>query len=287
MFPVRPRRRRGRATTLVAVVLLALTLSPVHWMVTASLRPAEGPWRGGWFPADPSAAGYAAALHEQGGRLVTSLVVSLGTALLSLVLAAPAAHALALRPVRGAGAFLFGVLLLQAVPGVTVANALHGAYADTGLLDSHLGLVLADSTAGVPFAILVLRSAVRAIPREVVEAALLDGAGAVRLFRSVVLPLSRNALITSGVFAFLFAWGDTLFALTLTTSDAVRPVTLGVYDYLGAHSTRWDATMATAVLASLPAAVLLVVAQRHVTDGAARSVRSGRSATRGSASPPR
>ncbi len=108
-----------------------------------------------------------------------------------------------------------------------------------------------------------------------------------RLFRSVVLPLSRNALITSGVFAFLFAWGDTLFALTLTTSDAVRPVTLGVYDYLGAHSTRWDATMATAVLASLPAAVLLVVAQRHVTDGAARSVRSGRSATRGSASPPR
>ncbi|MFG3498241.1 carbohydrate ABC transporter permease [Streptomyces sp. NPDC047928] len=248
-------------------------LSPVQWMVSTSLQPANGVRQGSWFPADPDVASYATALREQGGHLTTSLVVSLGAALFSLALAAPAAHALALRPFRGAGPFLFGVLLLQAVPGITVANALHGAYDDAGLLDSRLGLVLADSTAGVPLAILVLRSAMRSIAREVVDAARLDGAGALRLFLSVVLPLSRSALVTSGVFAFLFAWGDTLFALALTTSDAVRPVTLGVYDYLGAHSTRWDTTMATAVLASLPAAVLIVVAQRHIADSTAADIR--------------
>ncbi|MFC8175729.1 carbohydrate ABC transporter permease [Streptomyces sp. NPDC057325] len=259
--------------TLLAIVLLALMLSPVQWMVSTSFQPANGSRQGAWFPADPDLTGYATALREQGGHLVTSLVVALGAALLSLALAAPAAHALALWPLRGAGPALFGVLLLQAVPGITVANALHGAYSDAGLLDSHVGLVLADSTAGVPFSILVLRSAMRSIPREVVEAARLDGAGTLRLFRSVVLPLSRNALVTAGVFAFLFAWGDTLFALALTTSDAVRPITLGVYDYLGAHSTRWDATMATAVLASLPAAVLLVVAQRHIAESTTSDVR--------------
>ncbi|MFF9070227.1 carbohydrate ABC transporter permease [Streptomyces sp. NPDC014891] len=240
-------------------------LSPVLWMVNASLLPDGRPAHGVWFPTDPDPSGYVTAFHDQGGALVTSLAVSLGTAALSLALAAPAAHALTLSPLPGAGPFLFAVLLVQAVPGISVANALHGLYADTGLLDSRLGLVLADSTAGVPLAILVLRTAMAAIPREIVEAARLDGAGAWRVFRSVVLPLSRNALVTAGLFAFLFAWGDTLFALTLTTTDTVRPITLGLYDYLGAHTTRWNATMATAVLASLPAAVLVVVAQRHIT----------------------
>ncbi|MFE1953527.1 carbohydrate ABC transporter permease [Streptomyces sp. NPDC059524] len=265
----RPRPARRSASTLVAIALLALMLSPVYAMVSASVQPAGRSQPGAWRLSEADPGGYVTALHDQAGALVTSLVVSLGTAALSLALAAPAAYALTLSPVPGAGPFLFAVLFLQAVPGISVANALHGFYADTGLLDSYLGLVLADSTAGVPFAVLVLRTAMGAVPREVAEAARLDGAGHGRVFLSIMLPLSRNALFTAGLFAFLFAWGDTLFALTLTTGDTVRPVTVGLFDYLGAHSTRWNATMATAVLASLPAAVLVVVAQRHITTGPA------------------
>ncbi|RKT11357.1 carbohydrate ABC transporter membrane protein 2 (CUT1 family) [Streptomyces sp. 1114.5] len=261
----RPPGRGGPLSTLVGIVLLALMLFPVYWMVNASLQPAGNTLRGGWFPLHPDFGGYAAALRDQGRNLVTSLLVALGSALLSLALAAPAAHALARFRLRGAGAVLLGVLTTQAVPGIVVANALYGAYNDLGLLNSRLGLVLADSTAGVPFAILVLHSFMRSIPEQIVEAARMDGAGRLRVFRSVVLPLSRNALVTAGVFTFLLAWSDLLFALTLTTTDAVRPVTLGVYQYLGAHTDRWNAVMATSVLASVPAAVLLVLAQRHVT----------------------
>jgi multiple sugar transport system permease protein len=94
-----------------------------------------------------------------------------------------------------------------------------------------------------------------------------DGAGQVRAFWSVVLPMSRNALITAGLFTFLFAWGDFLFALTLTTTENVRPVTLGLYQYSGAHVTDWSPIMATAVLSSLPAIALLVLAQRYVAAG--------------------
>ena len=195
-------------------------------------------------------------------------MVALGSAALSLALAAPAAHALARFRLRGTNVVLLGILTTQTVPSIVVANALYGAYNDLGLLNSHLGLILADSTAGVPFAIVILHSFMRGIPEEIIEAARVDGAGRLRVFRSVVLPLSRNALITAGVFAFLFAWSDFLFALTLTTTDTVRPITLGVYRYLGAHTNRWNAVMATAVLASLPAAVLLVIAQRHVTSAA-------------------
>ncbi len=88
-----------------------------------------------------------------------------------------------------------------------------------------------------------------------------------RAFVSIVLPMSRNALITAGLFTFLFTWSDFLFALTLTTTEDVRPVTLGLYQYLGSHVSDWNAVMATATLASVPALVLLLVAQRYIATG--------------------
>ncbi|MEV6181695.1 carbohydrate ABC transporter permease [Streptomyces sp. NPDC052015] len=242
-------------------------LFPVYWMVNASLQPAGNTLRGGWFPFHPDFSGYATALRDQGTNLVTSLVVALGSVALSLGLATPAAYALAHFPMRGTNLVLFGILITQMVPGIVVANALYSAYNDLGLLNSYLGLILADSSAGVPFAILILRSFMQSIPKEIIEAARVDGAGSWRAFRSVVLPISANSLITAAVFTFLFTWSDFLFALTLTTTETVRPITLGIYQYIGAHTNRWNAVMATAVLASAPAAVLLAVAQRYVTAG--------------------
>ncbi|MFJ7904276.1 carbohydrate ABC transporter permease [Streptomyces sp. NPDC096198] len=260
---------RGWPSTVVGTVLLALMLFPVYWMVNASLQPTGTTLQGGrWFPVHPDLSGYATALCDQGRNLLTSLAVALGSVALSLGLAAPAAYALAQFRLRGTDAVLFGILITQMVPGIVVANALYGAYDHLGLLNSCLGLILADSTAGVPFAIIVMRSFMQSIPREIIEAARVDGAGGVRVFRSVVLPLSTNAVITAAVFTFLFTWSDFLFAVTLTTTQSVRPITLGIYQYLGAHTNQWNAIMATTVMASVPAAVLLVVAQRQVAAGA-------------------
>ncbi|MFC8389314.1 MULTISPECIES: carbohydrate ABC transporter permease [unclassified Streptomyces] len=260
--------RRGLLSTLVGIVLLALMLFPVYWVVNASLQPNGNTLRGGWFPLRPDFSGYAVALRAQGRALLTSIIVSLGSVVLSLGLAAPAAHALARFSLPGTDLMLLGVLITKMVPGIVVANALYSAYTDLGLLNSHLGLILADSTAGTPLAIVILYSFMRTIPEEIIDAARVDGAGPLRVFRSVVLPLSVNALITAAVFTFLFAWSDFLFALTLTTTQTVQPITLGVYQYLGAHTDQWNAAMATAVLASAPAALLLVVAQRHIAAGA-------------------
>ncbi|MFG3025446.1 carbohydrate ABC transporter permease [Streptomyces sp. NPDC048254] len=259
---------RGRPSTVVGIALLALMLFPVYWMVNASLQPAGNTLRGDWFPFHPDLSGYVTALRDQGRNLVTSLVVALGSVALSLGLAAPAAYALAQFRLRGANLVLFGILITQMVPGIVVANALYSAYNDLGLLNSYLGLILADSTAGVPFAIIILRTSMQSIPREIIEAARVDGAGRLRVLRSVVLPVSTNGLITAAVFTFLFTWSDFLFALTLTTTQTVRPITLGIYQYIGAHTNQWNAVMATTVMASVPAAVLLVVAQRYVAAGA-------------------
>lgn len=258
---------KGWAHTVGGVLILAVLLFPIYWMVNVSLQPSGGAVETPWVPVDLDFSGYSTALRDQGGHLLTSLVISLGSVVFSLLIATPAAYALAHFRIRGAGVVLLGVLLSQMIPGIVVANALYSAYSDLGLLNSYLGLVLADSTAGIPFAMLILRAFMGGLPREVIEAAWVDGAGPVRTFRSVVLPMSRNAVVTAALFTFLFTWSDFLFALTLTTTEDIRPVTLGLYTYIGSFVEDWSSVMATAVLASIPAAVLLVVAQRYVAAG--------------------
>jgi multiple sugar transport system permease protein len=269
--PLAARRRRhpraGWGSTAAGIVIVAVLLFPIYWMVNVSLQPSGSAVGTPWLPLDLSFDGYSTALSQQGRNLVTSLVVALGAVVFSLLIGAPAAYALAQFKVRFAGAFLFGILISQMVPGIVIANALYTAYNDLGMLNSILGLILADSTAGIPFAILIVRAFMTNIPREVLEAGRVDGAGQIRTFVSIALPMSRNALITAALFTFLFSWADFLFALTLTTTEEVRPVTLGLYTYIGTYVNDWSSVMATAVLASIPAMVLLVIAQRYVTAG--------------------
>jgi multiple sugar transport system permease protein len=259
--------RRGWGNTVVGVLILAVMLFPLYWMLNVSLQPSGSAVGTPWFPVELSFDGYATAVREQGGHLLTSLVVAAGSVVLSLLIAAPAAYALAHFRVRGAGIVLFGILISQMIPGIVVANALYSAYNDLGLLNSIPGLILADSSHGIPFAILIMRAFLGSLPSEVIEAARVDGAGQIRTFFSIVLPMSRNAMITAALFTFLFTWSDFLFALTLTTTEDVRPVTLGLYQYIGAYVNDWSSVMATAVLASIPAVVLLLVAQRYVAAG--------------------
>jgi multiple sugar transport system permease protein len=105
------------------------------------------------------------------------------------------------------------------------------------------------------------------IPRDLIQAATVDGAGRVRIFLSVVLPVSRNATITVSLFTFLWAWSDFIFASTLDQGGAHQPITLGIYHYIGNNNQQWNAIMATAVVASIPAALLLVIAQRYIAAG--------------------
>ena len=262
---LKPRRLIDLA---IGLILVGIMLFPVYWMVNASLQPSGNTLNADFFPTNPSFAGYEKAINDQGRNLLTSLIISAGVVVLSLAIAAPAAYALAQFRYRWANAALLVILITQMIPGIVIANALYAAYNDLGLLNTLIGLILADSTMAVPFAILILRAFMINIQPAIIEAARVDGAGHLRAFFSIVLPVSKNSLITAGLFAFLFAWSDFLFALTLTTTGGIRPVTLGIYQYLGTQVSNWSATMATAVLSSIPAIVLLVVAQRYIAAGA-------------------
>lgn len=267
--PVRRRRRTsGWMHTGLGAVLLAVMLFPIYWMINASLQPSGNTLSAGLFPWNPSFAGYEQAISDQGRNLLTSLLVSLGTVVFSLAIATPAAYALAQFRYRWINFALLAVLLSQMIPGIVIANALYAAYNNAGLLNTYVGLILADSTQAIPFAILILRAFMVSIPPSIIEAARVDGAGHLRAFISIAAPVSKNSIITAGLFAFLFAWSDFLFALTLTTTADITPVTLGIYEYLGTQVSNWSAVMATAVLSSVPAIILLLLAQKYIAAGA-------------------
>lgn len=263
------RRTRSLTTTAVGVILTAIMLFPLYWMINVSLTQPTDLRKDppNLFPVNPNFEGYTRVLGEQLPYLGTSLVIGLGTVALTLVLSAPAAYALAkLRP-RGATTLSFVLLTAQMIPGIIMAMGFYLIFNSWGILDTPGGLILADSTLAVPFGVLIFTAFMSGIPDELIAAAKIDGAGAWRTFRSIVLPVSRNSIVTVSLFTFLWAWSDFIFASTLDRGGDFQPITMGIYRYIGNNTQDWNAIMATAVVASIPAAVLLVVAQRYVAAG--------------------
>jgi multiple sugar transport system permease protein len=267
--PTNAAPRRSTRTTIIGVGLTAVMLFPVYWMVNVSLTPQQDMRKSppDLLPLHPTFSGYQAVLRDQGPYLLTSLLIGLGTVVLTLLISAPAGYALArLRP-RGGGVLSVVLLIAQMIPGIVMAMGFYGIFLDTGLTDTWWGLVVADSTIAVPFGVMIFIAFMSGIPAELTAAARIDGAGPVRAFWSVVLPVSRNAVVTVSLFGFLWAWSDFVFANTLDGSGTMRPITLGIYHYIGNNNQEWNAIMATAVVGSVPAAVLLVLAQRYIAAG--------------------
>jgi multiple sugar transport system permease protein len=259
---------RSWRKTPLALMLTAVMLFPVYWMVNVSFTARASIRRGDLIPIDFTADNYAVVLREQGPFLGTSLLVGLGTVLVTLAIAAPASYGLAKLHVPGRRLIGFFLIVAQMVPAVVMSLGFYSIYTKLGVLNTVPGLVLADSTIAVPFAVMLLTAFMAGIPQELMQAAQLDGASEWRTFRSIALPLARNSLITAGLFAFLWAWSDFLFASTLDREGGnLRPITMGIYNYIGAQNQEWGPMMATAVIASIPAAVLLVVAQKYVAAG--------------------
>lgn len=259
---------RRLSMTALGILFIAAMIFPAYWMVNTSFQNASSAGVADIFPFHPTLAGYQTAFTDQYKNLLTSLIIAFGTVVVTLGIATPAAYALGHFRLPGGPGMLMILLITQMVPSIVIANALYSLFNSLHLLNSYLGLILANGAGGIPFAILLIRAFMSGIPKELVEAAQVDGASDFRAFRSIVVPISKNAIVTAGLFAFLGGWGDFLLALTLTSTPDVRPITLGIYNYMNSTTISWGPIMATAVLASIPAGILLVFAQKYIAVGA-------------------
>ena len=266
----RQRSRVGRwLRALLAAAALVVVLFPVYAILVGSFESTETLFSGTfyWLPHAATLENYLTVIRAQSGNVLTSLFVALGTALLALIVAVPAAYALSKYRLRVTVIVVSSLLIAQIVPSIVLATSLFIIFHWIHLVNTFVGLVLADGTYAIPFAILVLRAFFFSLPNELMDAARVDGASEWTTFRRIVIPLARSAVITVAVFAFLNGWGDFIFALTILNGSGIEPITLGIYTYLGNYSTDWGAVMAASAFALVPAGVMLVVAQRYIASG--------------------
>jgi multiple sugar transport system permease protein len=265
----RQRKFTALAASIVALISLAIMLFPLYAVVVASFENNSQliGSRYNFLPPTPSLENYRTVFHTQGGHIVSTLIIGMATAILTLAISLPAAHALARYRFRVTAVIIGSMLVAQILPSIVIANSLFILYHKLHLLNSYPGLVLADASYAVPFSILVLRAFMLGLPEDVLQAARVDGATEWRTFTRVVLPMTRSAIITVAVFAFLNGWGDFIFALTLLSGSTFEPITLSVYSYIGEFSEDLGAAMALCVVGLLPAAMLLVAAQRYIAAG--------------------
>ncbi|PKQ25285.1 MAG: ABC transporter permease [Actinobacteria bacterium HGW-Actinobacteria-4] len=266
---MRRRRFRTLVNTVIGLFLTAVMLFPLYWMINVSLTPSHEllSTNPPLFPQDPTFDGYRSALSQQLPSLATSITIGIGTAFFAMLIAIPAAYAMSKLRVRGSEPIMVVLLVAQLLPAVVLTMALFALYARVGLINTYPGLIFANATAAIPLSVIVLRAFMNRIPDELLEAARVDGAGKLRMLHAIVIPLSRNAIITASLLSFLIAWADFIFARSLTSGNEIVPFTLALFRFIGADTTNWNGVMATAVIASVPAILLLTVAQRYIAGG--------------------
>ena len=200
-------------------------------------------------------------------QLLNSLVVSMSTALVGVAIAIPAAYALARFEFVGKRAGLGALIATQMFPAVASAVPLYILLEALGLLNSRTGLVLCYATTAVPFAIFQLRAAFEAIPIELEEAAMVDGATRAQAFVRVVLPVVRPAIAVTSLFAFISAYNEFILAATLLGREEAFTLPVVLQRYVGEHEANWPAFAAGAVLVSVPVMALFYALQKHLVAG--------------------
>lgn len=264
-------KRLGSIVThLVAVVACFIIAAPFLWMVSTSLKdPQElnlptptlvphslylGNFSDVWVRSD------------FGIYFLNSVIIATATTLISVFLATMAGYAFARFALPGGKALLLGILATQMFPGILLAIPLYIVMRNLNLIDSRLSLVISYTSFALPFCIWMLRNYFLTVPRELDEAAMVDGCTQLSALWRVILPLARPGIAATSVFSFILAWDEFLYANTFINSADLRTVSIGLQSLIGQYSTNWGLLMAGTVIATVPIVIFFMFVQRNLTE---------------------
>ena len=269
-------RRRGRWVALLAWCALTLvTLFPIYWMFLVSGKSrVELFGRPSFLIQSFHWPNYTEVLGDSAfqGYMINSIVVASCNALLVTTLALLACYALSRYRLRGDENIFFWTITNRMAPPAVFLLPLFLLFTkvftigDWSLFDTRIGLILLYCVFNLPFAIWLLKGMIDAIPVELDEAAMIDGAGTFQILRKVIVPLARPGLAVTAILTWVFAWNEYLFAATLTSVEA-RTITTGLAEFVTVTGTNWGEMAAVATLTLLPAVIFLGLVQRHIVAG--------------------
>jgi multiple sugar transport system permease protein len=261
----------GMLTYLVALTLVTFVGFPLLWMVLSSLKPSTelfvSPPR--ILPSEITFKWYANLIGSSDAVSLfkNSLVVGVSTTAICLVVGTLAAYGVTRFDFPGKRAFLVGALLSYVFPAIVLFISVYMIINSLGLIDTRLGLVLCHCILTFPFALWMLKSFFEGVPREIDEAAWVDGASFIQTFALVILPLSLPGIFSVAVFVFVLSWNEFLFASVLITSGDMKTIPLGIAEFITSFDIRWGEIMAIGTLATIPVVVMFLCVQRYFVTG--------------------
>jgi len=265
----RTRKRVLAVLQNVAILLfIATMLVPIVWIALAAFKQHVDVYQLKlvFTPTLDNFSRVFAAPYFLGDKLINSTIVATITVLIAIPIATGAAYAFSRFRLRGQTLLLVIILATQFVPAVVIVLPFFLMFRDLGLLDTRTGLVIVNLAIVMPFAVWMIKGFIDGIPIDTEEAALVDGSSRLQVIRNIVLPMAAPGLVTAGIFCFIIAWNEFLFALILTSKNAVT-LPIGLALFKAEEGDLWNLMAAAGIIIMVPMFVLALIIRRHFVQG--------------------
>lgn len=263
------KKRRGWKWSALVALVVALIVSPLYFIAIGGFMSTEEifykpPYL---FPPEPTLRYYREAFLTLLPYIKNSFIISFGTLALTLLVALPAPFVLTKFEFSAKNSLGFLFAFVQMLPYTAIVIPLFLMFTKIKLINSYFGVILALSVFLVPFAIIILRSYMVSVPSGLIEAALIDGAGYFKIFTSIFLPLSAPGIASVSILVFLLAWGNFVVPLAFIKEESMRPISIGLYVFIGQYGVEWNKLMAGSMIYTVPPLVVALLAGKSIVAG--------------------
>lgn len=257
----------------IAVLIACILLFPLYWTLITSLKIETEIFQNPptFFPHVVNTKSYAAQVKTGDFNMfksfANSMIISLGAMAIAVILAVPASYGIAKYRFRGRKAMLLTFLVTQMLPVSVLLTPLFMLFKNIHLYNTWGSAILADATIGIPFSILILKNYFASIPKDMEEAAYIDGCNRFTAFIRILLPIAKPGVMVCAIFSFLYAWGDLAYGMTFIIDQQSRPITAGIFNFMGQYGTKWSYLTAFAVVTIIPVLLIFIFMQKYIVGG--------------------
>lgn len=269
----RVQKRKNIILCIISVLVLCVLLFPVFWTFITSLKTEQEIFQipPTFYPHVLNTKSYAAQIENGDFNMfrsfLNSFIISLGAMLIAVVLAVPASYAIARYKFAGRNGMLLCFLVTQMLPVSVLLTPMFIMFKNLNLYNTWGASILSDATIGIPFSVLILKNYFASIPKDLEEAAWVDGCNKFTTFIRILIPIAKPGIIVCAIFSFLYAWGDLAYGMTFILDQQKRPITAGIFNFMGQYGTRWSYLTAFAIVTIIPVAIIFIFMQKYIIAG--------------------